>query len=150
MPPQPGSALRRRRFRQRRRLPQPGLGRQDRPEHDPLHASVVTAAPVPLSPAGLGKKILLPLGAILGLILGIGAIFLRDRMDDRVRDRADLERCLEAPVLAGVPRIRRRAGSPATIFPGPRCRRRLRPTATSESASSHLLPPHPGGEGRWW
>ena len=84
--------------------------------HDPLHASVVTAAPVPLSPAGLGKKILLPLGAILGLILGVGAIFLRDRMDDRVRDRADLERCLEAPVLAGVPRIRRRAGSPATIF----------------------------------
>ena len=84
--------------------------------HDPLHASVVTAAPAPLSPAGLGKKILLSLGAILGLILGIGAVFLRDRMDDRVRGRADLERCLEAPVLAGVPRIRRRAGSPATIF----------------------------------
>jgi capsular exopolysaccharide synthesis family protein len=71
--------------------------------HDPLHA-------------GLGKKILLPVGAILGLILGVGAIFLRDHLDDRVRDRTDLERCLEAPVLATVPRMPRRAGRPASVF----------------------------------
>ena len=84
--------------------------------HDSLHATIVTGALLPLSPAGLGKKILLPLGAFLGLMLGIGAIFLRDRMDDRVRDRADLERCLDAPVLAAIPRVRRRAGNPASIF----------------------------------
>jgi succinoglycan biosynthesis transport protein ExoP len=84
--------------------------------HDPLHATLVTAPLLPVSPAGLGKKILLPLGAVLGLMLGIGAIFLRDHLDDRVRDRADLERCLEAPVLAAVPRVPRRAGPSASIF----------------------------------
>ena len=94
-------------------------------KHDLLHATVVTPALLPLSPAGLGKKILLPLGAIIGLLLGIGAIFLRDRMDHRVRDRADLERCLQAPVLAVVPRVRRRAGNPASIF----CRAPLSPAA---------------------
>jgi polysaccharide biosynthesis transport protein len=84
--------------------------------HDPLHATLVTSPLLPVSPAGLGKKILLPLGALLGLLLGVGAIFLRDHTDDRVRDRADLERCLEAPVLATVPRVPRRAGRPASIF----------------------------------
>src|ERR1700683_1162426 len=84
--------------------------------HDPLHATLVTPPWRPVSPAGLGKKVLLPVGAILGLILGVGAIFLRDHLDDRVRDRTDLERCLEAPVLATVPRVPRRAGRPASIF----------------------------------
>jgi polysaccharide biosynthesis transport protein len=84
--------------------------------HDPLHATLVTPPLLPVSPAGLGKKILLPVGAILGLLLGVGAIFLRDHLDDRVRDRADLERCLEVPVLAMVPRVPRRAGRPAHIF----------------------------------
>jgi len=84
--------------------------------HDPLHATLVTPPLSPVSPAGLGKKILLPLGAILGLLLGTGAVFLRDHLDDRVRDRADLERCLEAPVLAAIPRVPRRAGHPASIF----------------------------------
>ena len=84
--------------------------------HDPLHATLVTPPLLPVSPSGLGKKILLPLGAILGLLLGVGAIFLRDHLDDRVRDRADLERCLDAPVLATIPRVPRRAGRPASIF----------------------------------
>lgn len=84
--------------------------------HDPLHATLVTPASTPLSPAGLGKKILLPLGAIIGLLLGIGGIYVRDRLDHRVRDRADLERCMEVPVLATVPRLRRGAGNAASIF----------------------------------
>lgn len=84
--------------------------------HDPLQATLVTAASTPGSPAGLGKKILLPLGAILGLLVGVGAMILRDRADDRVRDRADVERCLEAPVIAEVPRVGRHGGSPANVF----------------------------------
>jgi capsular exopolysaccharide synthesis family protein len=84
--------------------------------HDPLHATLVTQASTPLSPAGLSKKILLPLGAIIGLLLGIGGIYVRDRLDDRVRDRADLERCLEVPVLATIPRLRRGEGKAASIF----------------------------------
>lgn len=84
--------------------------------HDPLHATLVTAASMPASPAGTGKRVLLPVGAILGLMLGIGAIYVRDHFDDRVRDRADLERCLDAPVVAAVPRVSRRLGKPALVF----------------------------------
>ena len=83
---------------------------------DPLHVTLVTPANLPQSTAGPGKKILLPIGAILGLALGAGAIVLRDRFDDRVRDRADMERCLKAPVLAAIPRVRPRAVDPAFVF----------------------------------
>lgn len=69
---------------------------------DPMNVTLVTAATLPAAPAGPGKGILLPAGAILGLLLGIGAIFVRDHFDHRVRDRADLERCLDAPVLGAI------------------------------------------------
>jgi capsular exopolysaccharide synthesis family protein len=72
--------------------------------HDPMIVTLVTPATLPSSPAGVSAKILLPVGAILGLLLGIGAIFARDFSDHRVRDGADLERLLGAPVLAVIPR----------------------------------------------
>jgi len=84
--------------------------------HDPYHVTLVTPPQVPSASAGVGKKILLPIGAILGLGLGLGGVVLRDRYDNRVRDRADLERYLEAPVLAGVPRMRRHGVNPAFVF----------------------------------
>jgi capsular exopolysaccharide synthesis family protein len=83
---------------------------------DPLHATLVTPASLPLAPAGLGKGTLLPAGALLGLLVGIGAVLVRDRLDDRVRDRDDLERCLDAPVAAEVLHVSRRHGSPASVF----------------------------------
>src|ERR1700730_9807116 len=67
---------------------------------DPLPARLVTPGSLPLARAGLGKKMLLPVGALLGLLVGLGAVIARDRFDDRVRDRDDLERCLDAPVAA--------------------------------------------------
>ena len=84
--------------------------------HNPLHVTLVTAATLPIKPSGPSKWILLTLGALLGLAFGVGEVFLRDHFDDRVRDRADLERCLDAPVLAEVPRVRRRAADPAFVF----------------------------------
>jgi succinoglycan biosynthesis transport protein ExoP len=72
--------------------------------HDPMIVTLVTPATLPTTSAGVSLKVLLPIGAILGLLLGIGAIFLRDHADHRVRDAADLEGLLEAPVLAVIPR----------------------------------------------
>jgi polysaccharide biosynthesis transport protein len=72
--------------------------------HDPMLVTLVTPATLPTTSAGVSLKILLPIGAILGLLLGIGAIFVRDHFDHRVRDGADLERLLDAPVLAVIPR----------------------------------------------
>lgn len=83
---------------------------------DQLHATLVTPASLPLAPAGTGEQVLLPVGALLGLLVGIGALFVRDHLDDRVRDRDDLERCLDAPVAAEVLLISRRSGSPASVF----------------------------------
>lgn len=71
--------------------------------HDPIHVTLVTAATLPTASSGVHLRILLPIGALLGLLLGVGAAFVRDHFDHRVRDSADLERCLDAPVLAAIP-----------------------------------------------
>lgn len=83
---------------------------------DPLHVTLVTAASLPRAPAGPGVKILVPVGALLGLLLGIGGVAVRDHLDDRVRDLSDLERFLDASVLAEIPRIKRRGANPASAF----------------------------------
>jgi capsular exopolysaccharide synthesis family protein len=82
--------------------------------HDPLNARIVTFAPLPSAQSGKRKVELLALGVILGLALGVGTAFLRDRLDDRVRDRADLGQCLDAPVLGDIPALGRRSGRPET------------------------------------
>jgi capsular exopolysaccharide synthesis family protein len=81
--------------------------------HDPLQVRLITPATLPGSPAGTSKRILLPIGALLGLAVGVGGIFVRDHFDQRVRDGGDLERCLVAPVLGAIPRAPRRSGHPA-------------------------------------
>jgi polysaccharide biosynthesis transport protein len=83
---------------------------------DPLQATLVTAADLPLAPSGTSRKILLGLGAVLGLLLGAGGIFVREATDGRVRDRADLEDCLGAPAVAAVPRMWRYQANPAFVF----------------------------------
>jgi polysaccharide biosynthesis transport protein len=82
---------------------------------DPLSVSIVTAAPLPTAQASKRKVELLALGVILGLALGIGTAFLRDRLDDRVRDRNDLGRCLRAPVLGDIPVMSRRSTPPESV-----------------------------------
>ncbi len=83
---------------------------------DPLQVTLVTAADLPLAPAGTSKKILLGLGAVLGLLLGTGGIFAREAIDGRVRDRADLEDCLGAPAVAAIPRMWPYRTNPALVF----------------------------------
>jgi capsular exopolysaccharide synthesis family protein len=65
---------------------------------------VIEPANLPSSPASpnLAKNALAAL--FLGLALGVALAFLRERLDDRFRDRADLERAVGAPVLATVSR----------------------------------------------
>lgn len=82
---------------------------------DPWNVTLVTSAALPTKPSGLPLSVLLSLGALIGLLLGIGTAYIRDRNDDRVRDRADLEDCLGEPVLAVVPRSRG-AMQAATVF----------------------------------
>jgi succinoglycan biosynthesis transport protein ExoP len=45
------------------------------------------------------------LAAFLGLALGIGLAFLKERLEDRFKGRDDVERLLAAPLLATIPRF---------------------------------------------
>jgi capsular exopolysaccharide synthesis family protein len=63
--------------------------------------SAATEPASPFSPDHFGDGLI---GIILGLGLGIGLAFLRERLDDRFKGRPDVERALESPVLATVPK----------------------------------------------
>jgi non-specific protein-tyrosine kinase len=60
------------------------------------------APSVPISPQKVRDGVL---GLLAGLVLGVGFAFLRERMDDRIKSRAELERRMGAPVIAAVPRV---------------------------------------------
>jgi capsular exopolysaccharide synthesis family protein len=72
--------------------------------------NVVQSAPFPLSPANSSHVKDGSLGMIVGLALGIGVAFLRDRLDERVRGRQELELHSGAPVLAFIPHVPRLNG----------------------------------------
>ena len=54
-------------------------------------------------------------GFLVGLALGIGLAFFRDRLDERVRGREELELHSGAPVLAFIPRFSSRNPGPITV-----------------------------------
>jgi capsular exopolysaccharide synthesis family protein len=54
-------------------------------------ATVITPAIVPLSPFQPNTSRNMMLGAVLGLMVGVGAAFLREFLDDRIRQPEDLE-----------------------------------------------------------
>ncbi len=62
-------------------------------------------AELPLEPANKGYVTTGVLALIVGLALGIGLAFVRDRLDERIDGRHDMEKALGAPVLAVVPRV---------------------------------------------
>lgn len=55
-------------------------------------ASILSSAPLPSAPANRHWKLTLGAALVLGLALGAGVVFVRDRLDDRVRDAADVAR----------------------------------------------------------
>lgn len=65
--------------------------------------AIIAAAPS--TPAFQGAAARGVLGAFLGLLLGIGLALLFDRLDRRVRTRAETEEAYSLPVLAEVPQL---------------------------------------------
>jgi Mrp family chromosome partitioning ATPase len=69
-----------------------------------LRVGQVLQPALPGTPAGQSRSRTIALALFMGLSLGVGVAFLRDRLDQRVRNRHDLEWLTGAPVLAVIPR----------------------------------------------
>jgi capsular polysaccharide biosynthesis protein/Mrp family chromosome partitioning ATPase len=65
--------------------------------------TIIRDAELPTSPIKPNKLLNLASGAMVGLLLGIGAAFVRERLDKRVRRSSDLPRRADVAVLASVP-----------------------------------------------
>ncbi len=68
---------------------------------------VVVDSAMSAYPVTTGSQTNLLLGAILGLILGIGAAFFLEYLDRTVRTSAEVEMLLSIPVLGIIPRLRK-------------------------------------------
>ena len=68
--------------------------------------TIIDPARLPGSPLSTGRFRTIALALIAGIGLGIGIVFLRERLDQSLRSREDLEGYLGAPVLAVIPRVR--------------------------------------------
>jgi len=66
-------------------------------------AAVILSAKVPDVPVEPTPLRTATLAAVVGLLIGLGAAFLLDYLDDKVRTEDDLERLVDQPVLAVVP-----------------------------------------------
>ncbi len=66
---------------------------------------IVEPSELPISPSNAGYVQNGFLALILGLALGVGLAFVRERLDDRLRRQDDLEKSAGVPVLAVVPKV---------------------------------------------
>ena len=71
-----------------------------------LHATLITPAALPMSPASPNYLVDIFAGLVVGLGLGIGTAAIRDHLDDRIRGPFDPEDLTGAPVLAVIPAFR--------------------------------------------
>ncbi len=103
---------------QAQRLGQDGLELQDRAQTLSLlselnygNVQVAQEAQVPTSPTSPKTSSDTVLGALLGLLIGLGLAFLLERLDRRIRGPEDLEAIYRLPVLGDVPESAALAGA---------------------------------------
>jgi succinoglycan biosynthesis transport protein ExoP len=68
---------------------------------------VVAPATLPASPSSPNAVLNIAAGFFVALALGVGLAFLRERLDDRLRGRGDLEDKAGVPVMAVIPTVPR-------------------------------------------
>jgi len=83
------------------------------PDNKVPAAVIITPANLPIGPASPNHKLDLAIALVVGVVLALGIAFVRDRLDDGVRDANDFELWLEAPVLGAIPRFAHRKDRPS-------------------------------------
>jgi capsular exopolysaccharide synthesis family protein len=78
-----------------------------------VSVSLADAAPLPGSPVRPKPLIYIGIGAILGLLVGVGLALLRERLDSRLRSQDEFESDFALPVLARIPPRGRAEGTRA-------------------------------------
>ncbi|MCC9198012.1 polysaccharide biosynthesis tyrosine autokinase [Arthrobacter sp. zg-Y820] len=68
----------------------------------PVKLSVITPATAPSEPSSPNVNLNLAVGALLGLVIGLGIALLRSVLDQRVRNEADLRKVTQKPLLGGI------------------------------------------------
>src|SRR4051794_12622583 len=81
-----------------------------------LKSAVISAAKHPSTPASPKHNVDIAIAVLIGLAVGIGTAYLRDRMDDRLRGAFELERYADAPVLALMPPVKRLGGRRRSVL----------------------------------
>jgi len=84
---------------------------------------IIQRAEVPTVPVSPNKTRDGALALFAGLLLGLGVVFVRERLDDRVKGLEELEKRLGVPVIAAVPRAgdwRRREEAKLILLSEPR------------------------------
>ena len=66
-------------------------------------AEIVAEAKAPTAPVSPRPKRDAAFGALVGLLVGTGIVFLREQLDDRVRSASEVERITGLPLLAQLP-----------------------------------------------
>jgi capsular exopolysaccharide synthesis family protein len=100
------------------------------------NVEIAQAAAVPTSPSSPKTSRNTVLGAVLGLLLGIGIAFVLERFDRRIREPKDLEKIYGLPLLGVVPEssaLQRSGGGEGV--PGA-------PLPSGESEAFHLIRAH--------
>ena len=110
--------------------------------HNTLAGHVITPAIPPTSPTSPRALLLLPSGLIAGLLIGLVAVFVVERRDDRIHSARDVERFHDVPVLLSMS-ARRSRTKPALASPGSRLGRSFAELAQYAAASlgegNHVL-----------
>ncbi len=77
-------------------------------------ASIVEPALTPTSPSSPKPVRNTILAAFIGLLLGVGLAFVKDRYDDKIRSPLDLEALTDTPLLGIIPKCDIEAATPAS------------------------------------
>jgi capsular exopolysaccharide synthesis family protein len=101
------------------------------PERSPVDITVTSRAALPNAPENLPAALYVAAGALLGLLLGVGAAMARELAGARIRDEQGAESAIGAPVLVRIPHDKRAPTRPLVVVddgdaPAAEAYRRLR------------------------